>query len=385
MLRADLARFSHSFMSELRALLPPEDSIDLAQGIPAAVSTSFILQAATTAILQGHNQYTSSRGHPDLRRAIAHHVEDFQGLHYDPTEEIVVTTGASEGLYATLLAILEPGQEVVYFTPCYEAYPALISAAGVRGRPVALKPPNWRLSLEELKKVCSPRTRALLLNDPHNPTGRVLSREELTPLAELCCQEDLIAITDQVYEHFVYDGTFLPLATLEGMRERTISVSSTGKTFGLTGWKIGYVCSSKTLAQAVRTVHKYIVLSSGTPLQLAMARGLERGKRLIKETCARQRRRRDLALNGLRSLGFTAAPAQGGLFLVADVRSVGFQTSAHFCRWLAKSAGVLSRPVAQAGYPKQSYEESLVRVAFCKNEKTLLKALERIGRAIDKR
>lgn len=385
-MRRDLIRncmrpFQESIITGLRNLLPKEGGVDLAQGMPDYDGPEEIRKAAMSAIARGQNQYMSSRGYVGLRNAVAKHIDRFYGMVYRPTDEIVITSGATEGILSTLVAILEPGDEVIFFEPAYEAYAALAAIAGVRVRTVALRPPDWSFSSEDLEKAVTKRTRAFILNYPHNPTGRVFGVAELELIAELCRRNDMLVITDQVYEHFVYEGEYRHFACIEGMRRRTIAVSSTGKTFGLTGWKVGFVCAPAELAEAVRIAHKYIILSSGGPFQVAMAGALTADAGFFRQIRCDMKRRGAFLEDCLRGIGLQPNPVEGGMFLVADVRPLGFRDGIALGRWFAMRAGVVVLPLGPEA-PSGSALAPFVRFAFCKRRKTLERAVMQMQEAL---
>ncbi len=273
-LASRLQGFGTTIFAEMSALAAATGAINLGQGFPDTDGPDVVRDAAIRAIETGQNQYPPGLGVPELRNAIAAHQSRWYGLTYDPDREVLVTTGATEAIAASLLALCEPGDEVITFEPYYDSYAACIAMAGARRRVVTLRTPDYTFDFDELARSFTPRTRLLLLNSPHNPTGKVFSRAELLRISELCLEHDVVAVTDEVYEHLVFDGRHEPLATFPGMRERTVTISSGGKTFSFTGWKVGWVCAPPPLVDAVRTVKQFLTYASAAPFQQGIAVGL---------------------------------------------------------------------------------------------------------------
>jgi N-succinyldiaminopimelate aminotransferase len=383
-----LQGFGTTVFSEMTALALQHDAVNLGQGFPDQDPPPEVLAAAHAALDAGHHQYAPGPGVPPLRHAIAEHQQRFHGLSYDPDTEVIVTFGATEAMAATLLALCEVGDEVVVLEPAYDAYTAVIAMAGAIERRVALTPPptdgpgetshGWELDLDRLDAAIGPRTRVLLLNSPHNPTGAVLGPEVLDAIARRCVEHDLIAVTDEVYEHLVFDGEHVPLATREGMRERTVTISSAGKTFSATGWKIGWACAPPPLTGAVRTTKQFLSFAGGTPLQHAVAAALPLGDDVYDELTERHRRRRDLLVDGLLDLGLGVTRSAGTYFVTADVAGLGHDDGDAFCRWAPAAIGVAAVPVS--AFVRDPREvRSLVRFAICKHEDVLAEGLRRLG------
>jgi N-succinyldiaminopimelate aminotransferase len=366
-----------TIFSEMTALAEAHDAVNLGQGFPDTDGPQEIREAAVAAIRAGHNQYAPGPGIPSLRTAIAGHQRRRYGLEYDADDEITVTAGATEAIAATVLALCEVGDEVVTFEPYYDSYVANIAMAGAVRRVVPLRPPEFSFDPDELAAAITPRTRLLLLNTPHNPTGKVFRRDELEQIAQLCVAHDLIMVTDEVYEHLVYDGEHLPIATLDGMRERTVTISSAGKTFSFTGWKIGWACAPAPLTAALRTTKQFLSFTNGTPLQYAVAVGLGLGDGLLADTVAAYRRRRDLLCTGLRELGFTTFCPAGTYFVTVDIRSIGEQDGLRFCRELPERVGVVAVPEV-AFFDDTELGAPLVRFTFSKTEPVLEEGLARL-------
>ncbi len=376
-LSSRLQGFSTTIFAEMSALAEATRSVNLGQGFPDVDGPDEVKQWAVDAILAGHNQYPPGRGIPELRRAVAGHERRCYDLEYDPEEEVLVTSGATEAVAAALLALCEPGDEVVMLEPYYDSYAACTAMAGATRRVVPLRYPDWRLDPADLDAAITPRTRLVLVNSPHNPTGRVLGRDELEVVASRCVEHDLLAVTDEVYEHLVYEGEHVPLATLPGMRERTVTISSAGKTYALTGWKIGWACAPAPLLGAVRTAKQFLTYVSGAPFQHAIARALDDGD-WHERVAATLRPRRDQLADGLEALGFEVARPQGGYFVTTDVGSLGFRDGAQFCAALPGRCGVVAIP-SSVFYDDAEAGRTLVRWAFCKSEQVIDDALGRLS------
>ena len=355
-------------------------SINLGQGFPDRDGPRVVAQAAADAILAGRgNQYPPGPGIPELRQAIAAHDERFWGLRYDPADEVLVTAGATEAIAAAMLALVEPGDEVIAFEPYYDSYAANIAMAGGVRVPVTLRPPDFRPDPDELARAVTERTRLILLNTPHNPTGSVFTRDELAAIANLAVERDLLVVSDEVYEHLVFDGEHLPIAGFPGMRERTVSVSSAGKTFSFTGWKIGWVKAAPELVTAVRTAKQFLTYVSGGPFQYAVAEALGLPDEYYARLRDDLRAQRDEFLPGLRDIGFEVYEPQGTYFVTTDIRSLGEQDGVEFCRTLPDRVGVVAIPSA-VFYDHKELARSHVRFAFCKRPEVLAEALARLSR-----
>ncbi|HTX62909.1 MAG TPA: pyridoxal phosphate-dependent aminotransferase [Acidimicrobiales bacterium] len=369
-----LAPFATTIFAEMTALAVATGSINLGQGFPDTDGPPEILEAAVAAIRSGENQYPPSAGVPALRAAIADHQRRCYGLEYDPDGEVLVTTGATEGIAAALIGLCEPGDGVVMFQPFYDSYAACAAISGADATMVTLRAPDWSFDPDELRAAVSPRTRLVLLNSPHNPTGKVFSRTELEEVARVCREHDLVAVTDEVYEHLVYDGEHVPLATLEGMRDRCVSLSSAGKTFSCTGWKIGWACGPSRLVARVRAAKQFLTFATGTPFQHAVAEGLAGGDRLVTPLRDSLRERRDLLCDGLESLGLTVHRPAATYFATTDVASIGEDDAVTFCRELPARCGVVAVP-SSVFYSDPEPGRTLVRWAFCKRPEVLREAL----------
>ncbi len=372
-----LAPFATTIFAEMTALAVATGSVNLGQGFPDTDGPSEISEAAVAAIRAGENQYPPGTGVPALRSAIAAHQRHYYGLEWDPDSEVLVTTGATEGIAAALLGLCEPGDEVVMFEPFYDSYAACVAMAGAVARVVTLRAPDWSFDPAELRAAVSPRTRLVLLNTPHNPTGKVFSRAELTEIAALCVEHDLLALTDEVYEHLVFEDEHVPLATFEGMRDRTVSLSSAGKTFSFTGWKIGWACGPAPFVARVRAAKQFLTFATGTPFQHAIAVGLVAGEALVAPLRASLRERRDLLCEGLEALGLTVYRPMATYFATTDVASIGETDALTFCRSLPERCGVVAVP-SSVFYRDPEPGRTLVRWAFCKRPEVLREALVRL-------
>ncbi len=379
LLNERLVEFGTTIFAEMSALAMATGAINLGQGFPDTDGPQEVADAAVAAIRAGHNQYPPGLGIADLRRAVAEHQKRFYDLDFDPDTEVLVTAGATEAIAAAMLSLLAPGDEVVLFEPYYDSHIAGIAMAGAQRRLVTLRPPRYRFDPDELAAAIGSRTRMIVVNSPHNPTGKVFDRSELELIAELCRRHDLLAVTDEVYEHLAYDGEHIPLATLPGMRERTISVSSAGKTFSFTGWKIGWVCAAPELRDAVTAAKQFLTFVNGAPFQHAVAVGLRLGDDYFAGLRAGLMARRNQLTDGLAAAGFEVYRPAGTYFATADVRPLGFDDGMALCRRLPELCGVVAVP-SVAFYDDEDEGRHLVRFAFCKRPEVLDEAAERLAR-----
>jgi N-succinyldiaminopimelate aminotransferase len=377
-LTSRLSGFGTSVFAEMTALARQHGAVNLGQGYPDFDGPDFVKKAAVAALRAGHNQYAPMPGLPALQRAVADHQKRFYGLEHDPAEEVTVHAGATEALCAALAALLDPGDEAIVLEPFYDAYLPGIALAQARARIVPLAPPDLRLDPSALEEAVTPRTRLLVLNSPLNPAGRVFSREELASVAAVCVKHDLVVVTDEVYEHIVFDGAHVPIAGLPGMRERTVTISSAGKTFSLTGWKIGWTIAPPPLAAAVRAVHQFVTFAVATPFQHAAAAALAAPDAYYARLRADYRARRDRLCDGLAEIGFGVRPPEGTYFALADIRPLGYDDDDTFCRTLVERVGVAAIPVS--AFTAEKRLRHLVRFAFCKDDTTLEEALRRLRR-----
>lgn len=387
---ARVAGFGTTIFAEMTRLAQLHGAVNLGQGFPDFDGPGFLHEAAIRAIREGRNQYCPTGGIPELARAVARHQERFWGLSYAP-EEVTVYAGATEAIFAALQALCDPGDEVVLFEPYYDSYLASVTMAGGVPRVVTLRDragaggdggEGFAYDPAELAAAVGPRTRAVLLNTPHNPTGKVFSRAELEPIAALARERDLVVVSDEVYEHLVYEGEHVPAASLPGMLERTVTISSAAKTFSVTGWKIGWSCAPPALTRALQAAHQFITFCNGTPFQHAVAEALETGDEYYEALRAAYRARRDRLCAGLEAAGFGVRRPAGTYFVMADIRPLGFDDDAEFCRALPERAGVAAIPPT-AFYRNREEGRHLARFAFCKSDAVLDEAIRRLGRLRD--
>lgn len=371
--------FGTTIFSEMSALAQQAGAINLGQGFPDTDGPQEMLDAAKAAIDAGCNQYPPGPGVPQLLEAVARHQARFYGIPVDPAREVLVTAGATEAIAATVLAFCEPGDEVVTFEPYYDSYAATIALAGATRRTSVLRFPDFAVDEASLRAAFSERTRLVLLNSPHNPTGKVFTRTELELVCALARQHDAWVVTDEVYEHLVYDGTaHIPVATLPGMAERTLTISSGGKTFSATGWKVGWVCGPAEAVTAVRTVKQFLTYVASGPFQPAIATALGLGDEVYAAFATSMQRKRDLLCDGLAAAGLTVARPAGTYFVVADAAPLGARDALDFCRSMPTTFGVVGVPVS-VFHDDVDAARTLVRFAFCKRDEVLLEAVSRLA------
>jgi N-succinyldiaminopimelate aminotransferase len=373
-----MQEFGETIFAEMSALAARTGAVNLGQGFPDTDGPSVVAEAAIAAIRAGENQYPPGLGIASLRQAIADHQRRFYGIDIDPETQVLVTAGATEAIAASLLALCEAGDEVVTFEPYYDSYAASIALAGASRRVVTLRPPGYGFDPAELDAAVTVRTRLILLNSPHNPTGKVFDDEELAHIARLAVERDLIVVTDEVYEHIVFDGVHTPLSTLPGMAERTLTISSAGKTFSFTGWKIGWVSGPAELVAAVRTVKQFLTYVNGAPFQPAVALALGLGDEVYRELADDLRTKRDLLCDGLRDIGFEVFVPSGTYFATVDIASIGEDDGRAFCLGLPERCGVVAVPNV-VFYDNKDEGRHLVRFAFCKRPEVIAEALERLS------
>jgi N-succinyldiaminopimelate aminotransferase len=363
-----------SVFTEMTALAQRTGAINLGQGFPDTDGPAEVIEAAVAALRGGENQYAPLPGVPALRAAVMEHQRAHYGL--EP-EDLLITFGATEAIAAALLALCDPGDEVIALEPFYDSYVAGIAFAGARRRPVTLRPPDFALDVDALRAVAQSargRARVLLLNSPHNPTGRVLNRHELDAIAAVCCEHDLICISDEVYEHLVFDGEHVPPATLLGMAERTLTISSVGKSFSFTGWKIGWCSGPAELVAATRTAKQFLTFAGGTPLQHAAAAALALGSAPLHALRDELRTKRDQLCAGLRAAGLESFVPAGTYFVNADVGT----DAVRFCAELPVRAGIVGIPTS-VFYDDKAAAATLVRFAFCKRPEVIAEAARRLA------
>lgn len=380
-LLADDGSVAPTIFAEMSAAAARTGAINLGQGFPDEDGPAVVLDVARAAIADGVNQYPPGRGIPDLLTAIGEHQRRFYGLEVDPEREVIVTAGATEALTATLLALIDgPEDEVVVFEPYYDAYAAAVALAGATLRTVPLRAPDFQPDLERLAEVVTDRTRIILVNDPHNPTGAVFSRQVLSEVVRLAERHDAVIVTDEVYEHLTFHGPHTPIATLPGAAERTLTISSAGKTFSATGWKIGWMHGSAELITAVLTVKQYLTYVNGSPFQPAIAAGLRLGDDFFTGASQTLAHKHQVLGDGLRAAGFTVTAPQGGYFTVADATALGGSDAAAFCRALPERAGVVAIPLSAFVSPANRDDYAgLVRFAACKRIEVLEEAASRLA------
>ena len=368
-----------TIFAEMSALAVTTGAVNLGQGFPDTDGPREIAAAAAAAVMEGRgNQYPPGPGIPELRQAVAAHQKRFYGFDLDPDSEVLVTVGATEAIAASLLALVEPGDEVIAFEPYYDSYAACVAMAGGTRVPVTLRPPDFRPDLDALAAAITPRSRLILLNTPHNPTGAVFSAAELARIAALACEHDLLVISDEVYEHMVFDGEHVPIVSFPGMAERTITISSAAKTFSFTGWKVGWATGTPELVTAVRTAKQFLTYVGSGPFQYAVAEALALPDAYYAAIPAGLRGKRDYLCAGLAAAGFGVFRPAGTYFITTDVRPLGYADGMRFCRDLPRLAGVVAIP-SLVFYDHPEAGRSQVRFAFCKKQEVLAEALKRLA------
>jgi N-succinyldiaminopimelate aminotransferase len=381
MLATRLQGIPPTIFSEMSALALSTGSVNLGQGFPDVDGPPSVIARAVAALEGGENQYAPGLGVPALRQAIARHQQRHYGLELDPDSQVVVTTGCTEGIAAALLGLVDPGDEVVVLEPYYDSYVAMIQMAGGVRRPVTLRAPDYRLDPDELRAAVTPRTRLMLVNTPHNPTGTVLTPEELGAIAAVAVEHDLVVVTDEVYEHLTFTGhRHVPLATLPGMFERTLTLSSAGKSWSFTGWKVGWATGPAELVAAVLAAKQWLTFTSGAPLQPAIAHALDEEPDFPIRLAAKLERRRDLLCAGLTEAGLDVRVPEGTYFATADVSGLGWKDGLSFCLALPERAGVVAIP-SQVFYDDPDSPGAgrhLVRWAFCKEPEMIEEGLRRL-------
>ncbi len=370
--------FTESVIREMTRLAQLHGAINLGQGFPDFPAPEAVKEAAARAIVEDHNQYPITWGVPAFREAIADTYGRDYGMTVDPETEVCVTCGSTEAMIATFLGVLDPDDEVVVFEPFYENYAPDAILGGARLRYVTLRPPDWTFEEGELAAAFSERTRAIVVNSPHNPTGKVFTIEELGAIARLCERHDAIAITDEIYEHITYDGhVHVPIATLPGMRERTVTISALSKTYSVTGWRVGWAVAPEPLMRGIRATHDFLTVAAPTPLQVAGVEALGLPRSLLAASAAEYAERRERMLRILAEAGFAARPPDGAYYVMADVASLGFEDDVAAARYLVEVAGVAAVP-GSSFFSKPALGAHLLRFAFCKRLETLDAARERL-------
>lgn len=381
-LTAKLQGFGTTIFAEMSQLAVATGAVNLGQGFPDTDGPPEVLEAARTAITEGVNQYPPGPGLPVLRQAIAAHQQRWWGMTVDPDREVLVTAGATEALAAAMLALLDTGDEVVVLEPMYDSYAAGVAMAGGVIRPVTLRPPHYTVDVDAVRAAITPRTRLLLLNTPHNPTGAVVGPDELKALADLAIEYDLLVVSDEVYEHLTFDGRrHTPIATLPGMADRTLTISSGGKTFDTTGWKIGWCVGPADLVTAVRTAKQFLTFAGGGPFQVGIAAGLGLPDSYFDDLRSRLQMQRNLLMSGLRTAGFDVFEPAGTYFVTVDIRPLAPDGDGMaFCRDLPHRCGVVAIPNVVFYDQAHRHEgRHLVRFAFCKRPQVIAEAVERLA------
>jgi aspartate/methionine/tyrosine aminotransferase len=364
----------------MSALARQHDAVNLGQGFPDEDGPAELIDAAVAALRGGFNQYAPVHGVPELRKAVAQANQRFYGLDIDWEKETLVTAGATEALAVAFLSFLRPGDEAVLIAPCYDSYAPMVEAAGATARYVSLKPPGWRIDRAMLEAAITPKTRVLAFNTPHNPTGRVLTRSEIQAIADVAIKHDLIVICDEVYEHLIFDGLpHLPLMTFDGMHERCVRIGSAGKTFSMTGWRIGYATGPEHLINGMMKAHQFIAYTCPPHLQVAVAAGLAMNDDYFARFVSGMQAKRDVIVAGLKGAGFDVLPCEGTYFATVDISSVGREDDAAFCREITEKAGVAAVPVS-AFYPASdaAAPRRYARFCFCKKQGVLDEAMRRL-------
>ena len=373
-------RLGVTIFEEMTGLAVRHGAINLGQGFPDEDGPAEMMEAARSAILAGANQYAPGQGIPRLREAVAEHQARFYGIPLDPMREVIVSTGATEGIAAAVLALAGPGDEVLTFEPFYDSYGAMIALAGAEHRTVPLHAPSFQPDLADLEAAFTPSTRLVLLNNPHNPTGAVFGRETLERIVALAARHDAVIVTDEVYEHLVFGDEYVPVASLPGARERTLTISSAGKTFSFTGWKVGWVSGPGELVARVRTIKQFLTYSSGTPFQEAVALGLGYPDEFFAGVADTLRAKRDILAEGLRAAGLDVCLPEGTYFITADTSPLGIEDAASLARRLPELVGVAAIPVSVFCHPGGAERtRSLLRFAFCKKAPLLHEAARRLS------
>ena len=368
-----------SIFQHITVLAGKHDAINLGQGFPDQDGPLSLREVAARQLLEGPNQYPPSKGLAVLRQAVAGHAAQFYGLTYDPEDEVLITSGGTEAITGALMAMAGVGDEVVMIEPTYDSYRPMAEAAGAVVKCVKLEPPNWRLTEEALRAAITPKTRVLLINSPHNPAGRVLSREELEGLARAVSGTEIVVICDEVYEHLVYDGgAHIPLATLPGLRGRCLKIGSAGKIFSLTGWKVGWVMGPRELVSVVAKAHQFLTFATSPALQLGVAHGLSHAMDYPLALAKRLQINRDLLAAGLTRMGFEVHPCEGTYFLTAGIAKLTQEKDFAFCERLTRDAGVA--PIPLSAFFKGGTPDRFVRFAFCKQRDLIEQSLERLER-----
>ncbi|XP_042470112.1 probable N-succinyldiaminopimelate aminotransferase DapC [Zingiber officinale] len=379
-----LENFKTTIFTQMSLLAIKHGAINLGQGFPNFDGPEFVKEAAIEAIKEGKNQYARGYGVPELNSAIAERFKKDTGLQVNPEKEVTVTSGCTEAIAATILGLINPGDEVVLFAPFYDSYLATLSMAGAEVKSVTLCPPDFAVPLDELKSVVTKKTRAIMINTPHNPTGKMFSREELEVIASLCIENDILVFTDEVYDKLAFEAEHISIASLPGMYERTVTMNSLGKTFSLTGWKIGWAVAPPHLTWGFRQAHSFLTFSTSTPMQWAASVALRAADTYYEELKRDYLAKKAILVEGLKAAGFIVYPSSGTYFVMVDHTPFGFENDITFCEYLITEVGVVAIPTS-VFYLNPEEGKSLVRFTFCKDEHTLRAAVERMKERLHKR
>ncbi len=378
-LAARTSGFTESVIREMTRLNAVHGGINLAQGFPNFAAPQALKDAAKRAIDADINQYAITWGAKSLRDALSRTYAELYGMNVDPETMLTVTCGATEAMISTLLALVDPGDEVIVLEPFYENYGPDADIAGARPVYVPLRPPENVFDRDELRKAFGPRTKAIIVNTPNNPTGRVFTRDELSFIASLCIEHDVVAVTDEIYEHIRYEGEHIPMATLPGMSERTVTISGASKTFSVTGWRVGWIVAPPELTAGIRKVHDFVTVGAPAPLQEAVATGLGLGRSYYDSLATGYRKRRDLLVGALETAGFSPRKPEGAYYVLCDITPFGFDDDTKFARWLVSEVGVAGVP-GSSFYSEPALGRHLIRFTFCKTHDVLEAAAERLLR-----
>lgn len=372
-----LEKFKTTIFTQMSMLAIKHGAINLGQGFPNFDGPEFVKEAAIQAIKDGKNQYARGYGVPDLNSAVAERFKNDTGLVVDPEKEVTVTSGCTEAIAATILGLINPEDEVILFAPFYDSYEATLSMAGAKIKCITLRPPDFSIPIDELKSAVTKNTRAILMNTPHNPTGKMFTRDELNSIASLCIENDVIVFSDEVYDKLAFEMDHISIASLPGMYERTVTLNSLGKTFSLTGWKIGWAIAPPHLTWGVRQAHSYLTFATSTPMQHAAAVALKTSDAYYEELKRDYLAKKKILEEGLKSVGFTVYPSSGTYFIIVDHTPFGLEDDISFCEYLIKEVGVVAIPTS-VFYLNKEDGKNLVRFTFCKDEGTLRSAVERM-------
>ncbi|CAL9091718.1 unnamed protein product [Musa textilis] len=378
-----LEKFKTTIFTQMSMLAIKHGAINLGQGFPNFDGPEFVKEAAIQAIKEGKNQYARGYGVPELNSAIAARFKKDTGLEVDPEKEVTVTSGCTEAIAATMLGLINPGDEVIIFAPFYDSYEATLSMAGAKIKCITLHPPDFSVPVDELKSAITKNTRAIMINTPHNPTGKMFSREELELIASLCIENDVLVFTDEVYDKLAFEADHISMASLPGMYERTVTMNSLGKTFSLTGWKIGWAIAPPHLTWGFRQAHSFLTFSTSTPMQWATSVALKAPDTYFEELKRDYLVKKEILVEGLKAAGFIVYPSSGTYFVVVDHTPFGYENDVTFCEYLIREVGVVAIPTS-VFYLDPEEGKNLVRFTFCKDEDTLRAAVKRMKERLHK-